>query len=53
METQQLFVLITPQNTLKKIPKADSEFNFVLPPRLFTLHGMHFLYRTSERAARK
>ena len=35
------------------IPKANSVFSFELEQFVFTVHGNHFRYRSSERSARK
>lgn len=52
-ETKNAFKIITKQHQLKMIPKANSVFNFELEQFVFTVHGNHFRYRSSERSARK
>lgn len=38
---------------LSVIPKANSVFTFELEGFVFTIHGNHFRYRSSERSARR
>lgn len=52
-ETKNAFKIITKDDKLKMIPKASSLFTFELGQFLFTIHGNHFRYRSSERSARK
>jgi len=41
-ETTKTFKIITPQNTLKVIPKIKTVFTLVVRGFLVTLHGLHF-----------
>ncbi|CAH3153256.1 unnamed protein product [Porites evermanni] len=52
-ETKNAFKIITKDNELKMIPKANSVFTFELGGFEFTIHGNHFRYRSCERSARK
>lgn len=52
-ETKNAFKIITKDDKLKMIPKANSVFTFELGGFVFTIHGNHFRYRSSERSARK
>ncbi|XP_073232722.1 ribonuclease P protein subunit p29-like [Porites lutea] len=52
-ETKNAFKIITKDNKLKMIPKANSVFTFELGGFEFTIHGNHFRYRSCERSARK
>ncbi|XP_078368475.1 ribonuclease P protein subunit p29-like [Oculina patagonica] len=52
-ETKNAFKIITKDDKLKMIPKAHSVFTFELEGFMFTIHGNHFRYRSSERSARK
>lgn len=52
-ETKNSFKIITKQDKLKMIPKANSVFTFELEGFEFTIHGNHFCFRSSERSARR
>eukprot|EP00128_Syssomonas_multiformis_P000253 Colp12_sorted_trinity150504_noHs@20595 len=52
-ETEQTFNIITKEDRLLCIPKANSIFTFAIEGLVFTLHGNHFCFRSGERAARK
>jgi len=52
-ETKNAFKIITKDDKLKMIPKANSVFTFELEGFVFTIHGNHFRYRSSERSARR
>lgn len=52
-ETKNTFKIITKENQLKMIPKSNSVFTFELESFVFTIHGNHFRYRSSERSTRK
>lgn len=52
-ETENIFRVITKQNTLKAIPKANTVFAFEHGPHLAHVYGNHIRFKASERAARK
>ncbi|CAG5125641.1 unnamed protein product [Candidula unifasciata] len=52
-ETRNLFVLVTPYNSVKRIPKANSVFCVVLHNHVFTIYGNQFTVKPGERAAKK
>lgn len=53
LETEQTFQIITPQNQLRVVPKANNVFTFVVSSQVVTLYGNNFTYRSSDRSARK
>uniref|UniRef100_A0A0B7AC97 Ribonuclease P protein subunit p29 n=1 Tax=Arion vulgaris TaxID=1028688 RepID=A0A0B7AC97_9EUPU len=52
-ETRNTFVLVTPDNVVKRIPKANSIFNVILHDHIFTIYGNQFTIKPGERAAKK
>lgn len=52
-ETRNMFVLVTPDNVVKRIPKANSIFCVVLHKHVFTIYGNQFTVKPGERAAKK
>ncbi|KAK3741946.1 hypothetical protein RRG08_024692 [Elysia crispata] len=52
-ETRNMFTLISVDDRVKRIPKANSVFTTVLHNAVFTIHGNQFLVRPGERAAKK
>lgn len=61
-ETQETFVIVSPTNAVKVLPKRDTIFSFSLPnangqpnapPQVFELYGDHLCFRSYERSARK
>jgi ribonuclease P protein subunit POP4 len=52
-ETRNTFKLITKDDRLKVIPKANSVFTFELDGFIFTIHGNHFRVKSSERVVKK
>ncbi|XP_005091312.1 ribonuclease P protein subunit p29 [Aplysia californica] len=52
-ETRNMFVLVTPCNEIKSIPKANSIFTIVLHDYVFTIHGNQFIVKPGDRAAKK
>lgn len=52
-ETKNTFVLATPEDIVKCIPKTNSIFSVVVHGYAFTIHGNQFAIRPGERAARK
>ncbi|KAJ1675251.1 RNase P/RNase MRP complex subunit [Spiromyces aspiralis] len=52
-ETKQLFRIITQDDRLLNIPKANSTFKLEVGNRKYILYGSHMLYRASERASKK
>lgn len=52
-ETRNMFVLITPEDKVKRIPKAQSIFTTVLQDYAFTIYGNQFLVKPGDRAAKK
>ncbi|KAJ3155770.1 RNase P/RNase MRP complex subunit [Geranomyces michiganensis] len=52
-ETENTFVIVTPSNAVKNIPKRNTVFTFETQGRLFTLYGSQIRVRAGERAAKK
>jgi len=52
-ETENTFVIITRNDTMKVIPKSNNVFTIQINEHIITLYGNHFRYRSYERAARK
>ncbi|EDO36711.1 predicted protein [Nematostella vectensis] len=52
-ETRNVFKIITRDDSLKMIPKANSVFSFQLEDFMFKIYGNHFRFRASERSVRK
>ncbi|KAJ4462838.1 putative ribonuclease P subunit P29 [Paratrimastix pyriformis] len=56
-ETENTFSVVTEDNHVKLIPKAQSEFSFMLPrpegPFWVTLHGQNLCSRPADRATKK
>jgi len=52
-ETRMMFVLVTPSNKVKCVPKKSCEFSVQIKEIVITLHGKNFLTKPGERAARK
>lgn len=52
-ETRMMFVLVTPSNKVKSVPKKSCEFCIQIDEVVITLHGKNFLTKPGERAARK
>jgi len=53
LETANTFKIVTKQNILKVIPKANTIFILQAGNNEVTLYGNHFCYRAADRAARK
>ncbi|KAI8917187.1 Rof/RNase P-like protein [Powellomyces hirtus] len=52
-ETENMFIIVTPKDAVKTIPKKGTVFTFVANNKIFTLYGNQFCFRAGERAARK
>ncbi|KAL3860075.1 hypothetical protein ACJMK2_010243 [Sinanodonta woodiana] len=52
-ETRNMFKMITRDNMVKSIPKANSIFTFEIGDYCFTIHGNHFRIATGERSHKK
>ncbi|XP_072014169.1 ribonuclease P protein subunit p29-like [Amphiura filiformis] len=52
-ETRNVFKIITKENRLKTIPKANSIFTLSLDGLAITIYGNHFRLRASERSVKK
>jgi len=52
-ETRNMFILVTPDDKVKSIPKAHSIFTMVLHDYVFTIYGNQFLVKPGDRAAKK
>ncbi|KAK3578993.1 hypothetical protein CHS0354_034788 [Potamilus streckersoni] len=52
-ETRNMFKMITSDNTVKSIPKANSIFAFEIGAYCFTIHGNHFRIAAGERSHKK
>lgn len=52
-ETRNMFVMVTPSDQVKRIPKRQSVFNVVLHGYVFTIHGNQLLVKPGDRAGRK
>jgi len=52
-ETRNMFILVSSSNIIKHIPKAHSQFTFMLHNFVFTIHGNQFLWLPGDRAAKR
>ncbi|KAG0345075.1 RNase P/RNase MRP complex subunit [Podila minutissima] len=52
-ETENVFKIITPSNSLRVIPKVNNVFSIPIRNSVFTLHGNQFRYRASQRSTKK
>ncbi|KAL8601082.1 hypothetical protein ACOMHN_040783 [Nucella lapillus] len=52
-ETRHTFVLVTPGDAVKSVPKMNSVFALELSGHVFTIHGNHFKVKAGERSSRK
>ncbi|KAL8621699.1 hypothetical protein ACOMHN_024670 [Nucella lapillus] len=52
-ETRHTFVLVTPGDAVKSVPKMNSVFALELNGHVFTIHGNHFKVKAGERSSRK
>ena len=52
-ESKNMFTLITCDNLIKNIPKANSVFTFILGGYKFTVHGNNFLVKSHQRVSKK
>lgn len=52
-ETENIFYIITRNDELKTLPKANNIFSFAFKDNLFTLYGNHVKGRPADRVAKK
>ncbi|KAG0328735.1 RNase P/RNase MRP complex subunit [Podila humilis] len=52
-ETENVFKIITLNNSLRVIPKVNNVFSIAIKNSVFTLHGNQFRYRSSQRSTKK
>ncbi|KAF9403644.1 RNase P/RNase MRP complex subunit [Podila epigama] len=52
-ETENVFKIITPNDSLRVIPKVNNIFSISIRDWVFTLHGNQFRYRASQRSTKK